>query len=323
VKIPLKNSNNSNQKLQQLRINNFSVQDRPLSDDVSRALFRVLLLSSCLKKNPLSAERRLYCGILFWLKVLLALGTSIGLMAFFGLRLKDLRNQALAKKALADIQNPPIKIPILPGSIQCSTNSSTTRLLLNGSDKMYMGFSLDFQPENRPADIAQVLNNRLPSLFNAFYRYPSTWSQDMLRWHASLLQKLGHGPIYQLSIDPDDYATMTDEAYDAIAVECAYINSEYGVPILLRWGHEMNGNWYAHGYQPTAYVASFRKLATAMRARTNVTALLWSPNIGNEYPFGGGIVPAPTGADLLALDTNGSGALNVGDGTPLFLCRLG
>ena len=188
----------------------------------------------------MSAERRLYCGILFWIKCLLSLALSIGLFVFFGLQIANKRTEALKGSALSN-KTEVVKIPIEPGSLSCSTNSSTTRLMLNGNNKMYMGFSLDFQPGNLPVDIAKTLNGRLPNLFNAFYKYPSTWDKNMLNWHASLLNGLGHGPILQLSLDPDNYDVMTDAGYADIATECARINSDFGVPILLRWGHEMNG----------------------------------------------------------------------------------
>ena len=63
-------------------------------------------------------------------------------------------------------------------------------------------------------------------------------------------------------------------------------------PILLRWGWEMNGNWFewdgAHnGQNPAAYVSAWRRLHRIFREQgaTNV-AWVWSPN-WNSAPDAG------------------------------------
>ena len=43
-----------------------------------------------------------------------------------------------------------------------------------------------------------------------------------------------------------------------------------------------------YGMSPTTQIAAWRKLSAAVRAQTNMTALLWSPNIGGGYPFRNG-----------------------------------
>jgi hypothetical protein len=71
--------------------------------------------------------------------------------------------------------------------------------------------------------------------------------------------------------------------------------------------------------RPVAYIDTFRRLSVAIRARTNITAMLWSPNSGQNYPFSGGGQRRPSDEflpeDFLALDTDGNGRINSGDGT--------
>jgi hypothetical protein len=83
---------------------------------------------------------------------------------------------------------------------------------------------------------------------------------------------------------------------------------------MLRWGHEMNGDWTSYGLKPVDYIHSFQQLTKAIRRHTNLTAMVWSPNIGINYPYRGGGHAYPTNvtdpANFAALDTNSDGILN-------------
>ena len=73
-----------------------------------------------------------------------------------------------------------------------------------------------------------------------------------------------------------------------------YIHSEaanaisYGKEILLRFAHEMNGDWYHWSGDPSAYIAAWRHYVDVFRAdgASNVK-FVWSPNVnsGGRYPF--------------------------------------
>ena len=48
----------------------------------------------------------------------------------------------------------------------------------------------------------------------------------------------------------------------------------YRHPVILSFGHEMNGNWYSWGYRhtsPAAFVAAWRHIVTLFRARERGT----------------------------------------------------
>lgn len=63
---------------------------------------------------------------------------------------------------------------------------------------------------------------------------------DMLRWMGQ--QSALTGSMMEVTMEPIvDIGTIPDSLLIAFAKDCAYINSQYGVPILLRFGHEMNG----------------------------------------------------------------------------------
>ncbi|RKO97276.1 hypothetical protein CXG81DRAFT_14562 [Caulochytrium protostelioides] len=57
--------------------------------------------------------------------------------------------------------------------------------------------------------------------------------------------------------------------------------------MMVRFGHEMNGNWYTYAGHPAEYVQAFRVMATAVRRSVpDRVAFIWSPNANMDYPWG-------------------------------------
>lgn len=95
----------------------------------------------------------------------------------------------------------------------------------------------------------------------------------------------------------------------------AYIRSwgadlaKYGGPVYLRFGHEMNGNWYpwsdgVNGNAPGSYVAAWKHVHDLVLAQgaTNVK-WVWSPNV--PYPGStdlASLYPGADQVDVVALD---------------------
>ncbi|HSN37855.1 MAG TPA: glycosyl hydrolase, partial [Arthrobacter sp.] len=83
----------------------------------------------------------------------------------------------------------------------------------------------------------------------------------------------------------------------------------WGHPVMLRFGHEMNGNWYPwaegiNGNGPGDYAAAWRHVhdVVAGTGATNI-AWVWNPNV----PYWGstpldGLYPGPGYVDAVALD---------------------
>lgn len=73
-------------------------------------------------------------------------------------------------------------------------------------------------------------------------------------------------------------------------------------------------DWNPYGQRPIQYKKTFAKLARFIRAQTNMTAMLWAPNMGAGYPFTPSqYTPANTSAEWKALDTNNDGKVNEKD----------
>lgn len=71
------------------------------------------------------------------------------------------------------------------------------------------------------------------------------------------------------------------------------------------------GGWYVWGHTPSLYRQTFARVATAVKAVTKQTAMLWAPNNAIGYPFGGGqYTPKVGDAKFAEMDTNSDGVIN-------------
>jgi Glycosyl hydrolase family 26 len=83
--------------------------------------------------------------------------------------------------------------------------------------------------------------------------------------------------------------------------------------ILIRVGHEMNGNWYGWSGDPTAFVSAWRHIVSVFRADgvTNVK-WVWSANVNNgSYPFKA-YFPGDEWVDYTGLDGYNWGTAGIG-----------
>jgi mannan endo-1,4-beta-mannosidase len=105
----------------------------------------------------------------------------------------------------------------------------------------------------------------------------------------------GAVPLVQMDPDNVSVAGIASGRYDAYLSAYAEAIRNYRHPVILSFGHEMNGYWYSWGYRhtsPQVFVAAWRhivKLFRSLGAR-NVT-WLWTVNIINDAH--GGNIPSP------------------------------
>lgn len=83
--------------------------------------------------------------------------------------------------------------------------------------------------------------------------------------------------------------------------------------ILLRFGHEMNGNWYGWSGDPANFVAAWRHVVSVFRAeQANNVKFVWSANVDNgSYPFAA-YFPGDDYVDYTALDGYNWGTAGIG-----------
>jgi hypothetical protein len=162
------------------------------------------------------------------------------------------------------------------------------------------------------AEYADLLG-RDPDVAVSFADVPMD-ETDLENVRAAGEQVRGLGGTLLLTLEPrEGLATVTDDVAGDVA-ELVDGIQRTGVPVVVRFAHEMNGSWYAWGQQPEEYVAAFRRVADALHAGAPGSATMWAPNEGGGYPFAGGPAAAEPGSAAFAiLDTDGDGTLTIDD----------
>jgi mannan endo-1,4-beta-mannosidase len=101
-----------------------------------------------------------------------------------------------------------------------------------------------------------------------------------------------HGAVPLVQMDPDgiNIARIASGHYDGYLSSYAEAVRAYGLPVIVSFGHEMNGNWSDWGYRhasPAAFVAAWQHIVNLFRAldARNVT-WLWTVNIINDSRSG-------------------------------------
>ena len=174
-----------------------------------------------------------------------------------------------------------------------------------------LGVSLDWANDS-VADYTQRLG-RAPGVVVTFTRMP-LGGEDRANVAAAAAQTAEQGGMLLLTLEPvGGLDTVTDDAIDGLVTVLQEANAS-GVPVVVRFAHEMNGSWYAWGQQPQAYVKTFRAVAAAVHAEAPGSSMMWAPSYGGGYPFLGGAHEAKPGSkNARALDTTGDGVLDEQD----------
>lgn len=108
--------------------------------------------------------------------------------------------------------------------------------------------------------------------------YNTVAAYDYLNVSSLVLEK---GVPLQIAWQPKlGLESVTEPVVRAYARKLA----EYGQPVFLRFGNEMNGNWVKWYGDPELYKAKFRLVARIMREEAPNVAMVWAPNfVGADY----------------------------------------
>ena len=112
--------------------------------------------------------------------------------------------------------------------------------------------------------------------------YYSGWREPFQTGFAMAAARHGAVPLVQINPTRTSLAAIADGRYDSYLATYAEAVRSYHHPVILSFGHEMNGDWYSWGYRhtsPAAFVAAWRHIVTLFRAQgaRNVT-WLWTVN---------------------------------------------
>jgi mannan endo-1,4-beta-mannosidase len=125
--------------------------------------------------------------------------------------------------------------------------------------------------------------------------YYSGWYMPFPTGFANTAANNGAVPLVQMDPDNVSVAAIAAGKYDGYLSEYAEAVRAFGHPVILSFGHEMNGSWYKWGYtktSPAVFVDAWRHIVTLFRAlgAKNVT-WLWTVNIINDTQKG--TIPRP------------------------------
>ncbi len=123
--------------------------------------------------------------------------------------------------------------------------------------------------------------------------YFSGWLEPFRASFAAAAANHGAVPFVQIEPAGVSLTAIASGKYDSYLSTYAAAVRSYGHPVILSFGHEMNGYWYSWGYghaSPAAFVAAWRHTVTLFRTlgAGNVT-WLWTVNIIDKRSG----IPAP------------------------------
>jgi hypothetical protein len=178
-------------------------------------------------------------------------------------------------------------------------------------DGVLFGVNLDWKSETLAQHRANLGHS--PAVAVQFSDIPydrATWDHTK----SAVRQVRENGGVLLLTLEPHaGLDAMSPEVVNQLAYDLLDLNN-HGVPVIVRFAHEMNGSWYAWGQQPAHYVAVFRRVADAVHRIAPGSSMMWAPNYGGGYPFAGGQFAAKPGTDnFRALDTDGDEVLTMHD----------
>lgn len=129
-----------------------------------------------------------------------------------------------------------------------------------------------------------------------------TWAHTV----AAADQVRANGGAMVLTLEPHAGLDSVDSGVIGRLADDLRRLNDSGVPVILRFAHEMNGSWYAWGQQPQKFVDTYRRVAAEVHRKAPGTSMMWAPNYGGGYPFTGGEYTATPGTpEFAALDTDG------------------
>jgi hypothetical protein len=123
--------------------------------------------------------------------------------------------------------------------------------------------------------------------------YYGSWLEPFQTSFAATAAQHGAIPLAQINPYGVSLAAIASGQYDSYLTSFAKAVGAYRHPVILSFGHEMNGNWYPWANthtSPATFVAAWRHIVTLFRGlRIQNVTWLWTVNI---IQTGG--IPSPT-----------------------------
>ena len=113
--------------------------------------------------------------------------------------------------------------------------------------------------------------------------YYSAWFEPFRTGFAVTAAEHGAVPLVQINPAHVSLTAIASGKYDAYLSDYAAAVSSYHHPVILSFGHEMNGQWFPWGYRhasPAAFVAAWRHIVTLFRdLKVRNVTWMWTVNV--------------------------------------------
>jgi Glycosyl hydrolase family 26 len=118
--------------------------------------------------------------------------------------------------------------------------------------------------------------------------YYSGWLEPFKAGFAHAASRQGAVPLVQINPTGVSLAAIASGHFDSYLRTYAQAVRAYGHPVVLSFGHEMNGDWYTWAdthTSPATFVAAWRHIVTLFRAQgTRNVTWLWTVNAIHSEP---------------------------------------
>jgi glycosyl hydrolase family 26 len=218
----------------------------------------------------------------------------------------------VASASVARLSSNPVVAPLATVPPD-ATALSALRAAMSGSSSKLFGISPDGNSKGIVTVPALAADLHEPvDVVNIFVG----WTQPLPT--TSMRQIAQQGSVPELTLEPWNYTQGVNQpnvadsviaggAYDAYLRQFAAAAKAFGSPFLLRYAHEMNGNWYpwaasTNGNTAATYVQAWRHVHDifTQAGATNVR-WVWCPNAGGPTPVAS-VFPGAGYVDIVGLD---------------------
>ncbi|KAA1088852.1 hypothetical protein PGTUg99_032464 [Puccinia graminis f. sp. tritici] len=112
-----------------------------------------------------------------------------------------------------------------------------------------------------------------------------------------------------LTVYPTGLDVVTDDDLKLLGVQLQGYTEVLNRTVFLRFGPEMQGQWNPYGFQPTKFLALWRRMYSLVKAAAPRVAVVWAPNTPQSYPYGQ-LSSSLSPEDLALLDTDHDGKVS-------------
>lgn len=193
-----------------------------------------------------------------------------------------------AADPLPAVSSSTFKFGLATDNVSAGNETDATARLVNESPSM-ISFYMDWTRTVNPVSLKAISDKGAVPVI--------TWEP----WVATADPNGVNQPAYKLS-------TIPAGNHDTYIKKWANDLKAYNKPVMLRFAHEMNGNWYpwseqVNGNAPGDYVAAWKHVVDTFRAEgaTNVQ-WIWAPNVQQPGISTAALYPGSTYVDYTGVD---------------------